>query len=280
MKDICIAAAVFDGFGLNASRNLKKMIPLVKSAKDKGAGIILFPEMNITGYSSGPEIKNIAEPVPGPISEKLSDMAVKENMAILGGMAEKDDKGHIYISHIVALPDGKIRVYRKIHMAPPEKNMFTGGDEVPVFSYSGVKFGIQLCYDAHFPELSTIMAQKGADVLLIAHASPRGTPREKYKSWMRHLPARAFDNSLFVIACNQTGKNENGLFFPGIALSIDPSGNVIDKYLSPDEGILITNLSAKALLRVRSHKMRFFFPNRRPKLYDRIQSGFETKPAM
>ncbi len=280
MKDICIAAVVFNGFGLNPGQNIKRMIPFVKSAKDKGARIILFPEMNITGYSSGPEIKDIAEPVPGPISEKLSDMAVKEGMVILGGMAEKDDKDHIYISHIVAGPDGLAQVYRKIHMAPPEKNMFTGGDNVPVFSYFGVKFGIQLCYDAHFPELSTIMAQKGADVLLIAHASPKGNSREKYKSWMRHLPARAFDNSLFVIACNQTGENQNGLFFPGIALSIDPSGNVIDKYLSPDEGILLTNLSANALLRVRNHKMRFFFPNRRPKLYGRIQSGFETKPAI
>ena len=85
---------------------------------------------------------------------------------------------------------------------------------------------------------------------------------------MRHLPARAFDNSLFIVACNQTGENEKGLGFPGIAVIIGPSGKVIHKDLSGKEGVLLATLKAEDLIRVRSHRMRYFIPNRRPELYD------------
>jgi N-carbamoylputrescine amidase len=112
------------------------------------------------------------------------------------------------------------------------------------------------------------MAIKGADLIFIPHASPRGTPEEKYRSWMRHLTARAFDNGLFVVACNQTGENDKGLYFPGIAVIIGPSGNVIKKNLSNREGLIVVNLKSKDLDRVREHRMRYFLPNRRPELYN------------
>ena len=83
------------------------------------------------------------------------------------------------------------------------------------------------------------------------------------------MPARAFDNSLYIVACNQSGKNANGLRFPGIAMVIDPSGNIVGKDLSDREGLVVADLSAAALDRVRNHPMRFFFPNRRPGLYRR-----------
>jgi predicted amidohydrolase len=112
------------------------------------------------------------------------------------------------------------------------------------------------------------MALKGADVIFIPHASPKGTPQKKYRSWMRHLAARAFDNSLFVVACNQTGDNEKGLCFPGISVIIGPSGNVIEKNLSHTESLTVINLKSEALNRIKDHRMRYFLPNRRPELYD------------
>jgi len=87
---------------------------------------------------------------------------------------------------------------------------------------------------------------------------------------MRHLPARAYDNSLFIVACNQTGENNKGLEFPGIAVIIGPSGEVINKDLSGQEGVIVADLKAKDLSRVRNHRMRYFLPNRRPELYSDI----------
>ena len=132
---------------------------------------------------------------------------------------------------------------------------------------NNLTFGIQLCYDAHFPQLATSMAVKGADLIMIPHASPRGTSSEKYQSWMRHLTARAFDNGIFIAACNQTGENGIGLSFPGVAVIIGPDGNIISKYIENKEGLLISKLSGEKLEAIHNHRMKYFLPNRRDDLY-------------
>jgi predicted amidohydrolase len=96
---------------------------------------------------------------------------------------------------------------------------------------------------------------------------PRGQAVDKHQSWMRHLPARAFDNGLFVVACNQRGNNENGLVFPGNAVAFSPSGEIMERRLSGSAAMLVADLTAEQLQHVRSHRMRYFLPNRRPGLY-------------
>ena len=84
---------------------------------------------------------------------------------------------------------------------------------------------------------------------------------------MRHLTARAFDNGVFIVACNQVGKNQMGLDFPGLAVVVGPSGNILTDKTTDREGMIISDLKAKELSAVRDHKMRYFLPNRRPELY-------------
>ncbi|NOX32549.1 MAG: amidohydrolase, partial [Deltaproteobacteria bacterium] len=172
-----------------------------------------------------------------------------------------------YASHLFFNPKGAFDIYRKIHTAPFEKQYFKAGNKIMVFQSHGLTFGIQLCYDAHFPELALSMALKKADIIFIPHASPRGSSREKYESWIRHLTARAFDNGLYIAACNQTGDNLKGLLFPGISIFIGPDGKVIYKSVEKKEGIHIINIKKGLLNRVRSHKMRYFLPNRRSDLF-------------
>jgi predicted amidohydrolase len=87
---------------------------------------------------------------------------------------------------------------------------------------------------------------------------------------MRHLTARAFDNGVFVVACNQAGENGEGLHFPAIAMVIGPSGDLLAQDTSGEEGLLVADLDASLLDHVRSHRMRHFLPNRRPGLYRRL----------
>nr|MDA8402893.1 nitrilase [Desulfobacteraceae bacterium] len=188
-------------------------------------------------------------------------------ITILSGMAEKDPSGRIFVTHLVFIPGKPLLKYRKLHIAPPEKAVFSEGESAPVFETQGFKFGIQLCYDAHFPTLSTHMAQQGADAIFIPHASPRGTPEEKFASWMRHIPARSYDNGMFVIVCNQAGENGNGLSFPGISFVTDPSGHLLTKDTSGNEGILYADLKKHTMNRVRNHSMRYFLPNTRNDLF-------------
>ncbi len=267
MKDIRIAAVIFNSVVGQVQQNLERMIAWVERARAEGAEIICFPELNVTGYCTDPAIEDSAESIPGTISRQLEQIAGDSGTIILAGMAEKDDKGQLFASHLIVMPDGIAGTYRKLHIAPPEKAVFSPGQQVPLFNIRGISVGIQLCYDAHFPELSTRMAVDGADVIFMPHASPRGTPPQKLDSWMRHLSARAFDNGVFIVACNQVGENQIGLEFPGLAVAIGPSGNILRDKTAVREGMLVTDLKADDLSEVRNHRMRYFLPNRRPELY-------------
>jgi predicted amidohydrolase len=267
MKDIRIAAAIFNSIVNQPHNNLERMVPLIKQAKQQGADLICFPELNVTGYSTRAPIEDAAESIPGPISRRLQQMAQEFQIVILAGLAEKGNSGRIYASHLVVTPQEISGIYRKVHIAPPELGTFTAGNAIPVFQIQGVNLGIQLCYDVHFPELATRMALDGADIVFMPHASPRGTPSQKLTSWLRHLTARAFDNGVFIVACNQNGDNQKGLQFPGLAVMIDPSGEIIKKDTSGKDGFVVANLKAESLEAVRGHRMRYFLPNRRPDLY-------------
>ena len=267
MQDIRIAAVVFNSIVNQPQHNLDRMESFIDQAKSQAADLICFPELNVTGYSTKASVEESAEPVPGPISRRLHQMARDHQITILAGMAQKGVNESIYAGHLVVTPQETLGSYQKVHIAPPELGIFSAGDAIPLFEIAGTKLGIQLCYDAHFPELSTRMAVEGADVIFMPHASPRGTPSQKLTSWLRHLTARAFDNGVYIVACNQTGDNGNGLQFPGVAVVIDPSGDVLEKDTSGREGLLIADLKADRMAAVRGHRMRYFLPNRRPDLY-------------
>lgn len=266
MHSIRIAAVVFHSPRNQTAANLERMDGWVAAAAREGAGIVCFPEMNITGYGVEADLRAGAEPLSGEIGERLGDLAGRHRTVILAGLAEKGEQGRVYASHVVATPGGELGVYRKLHIAPPEKTVFTAGQDVPVFDAAGVRFGIQLCYDAHFPELATRMALDGAEVIFVPHASPRRTPEEKRASWLRHLPARAFDNGVFIVACNQTGANGAGLAFPGLAMVLGPDGRLIAETAAASEGLLLADLDAARLDDLRRHPMRYFLPQRRPHL--------------
>lgn len=272
MKDIRVAGVVCRAVVGDAEGNLARMAEWIQRAADRNAAIVVFPEMNITGYAAA-DGREIAESIPGPAADRVRGWAKEYGMTVLAGLAEKAAAGRVFASHLVAFPDGSRDVYRKVHVGPPEKDRFTAGNAAPLFSAAGATFGIQLCYDAHFPELTTLMALDGADIVFMPHASPRGTAEQKFQSWMRHLTARAFDNGLFIVAVNQVGDNGRGLAFPGVALAIGPDGQVVGRLFCDADDMLVIDLPGADLDAVRGHRMRYFLPNRRPELLKRLAEG-------
>ena len=260
--------------------NIKAAQDFIEEAVEKGAEIVVFPEMNLSGYTTGPDILSIARPLSQEILAPFVQAAHNFNISILVGLAEKVADGRIFATQCVFSPNkstsgksisGKsVDIYRKLHISPFEKTYFSAGNEIPVFNSGKLSFGVQLCYDAHFPELSLTMALKGADIIFIPHASPRGSSKEKYHSWLRHLRARAFDNGLYIAALNQTGANGSGLVFPGLCLLIGPDGNIAYKSLEDKEGVHIIYIDKQMLNDIRSHKMKYFLPNRRADIFNPI----------
>jgi predicted amidohydrolase len=110
---------------------------------------------------------------------------------------------------------------------------------------------------------------KGAEVIFIPHASPRESGEEKRERWLRYLAARAYDNSVFVVACNPTGQTENGFVFPGAAVVLDPKGEVIASNSGAGEEVVWADLCKDSFLKVRENPHGFFLNRRRPELYAR-----------
>lgn len=267
MQKICVALVIqncpVNRFGHNLALTVKEVCAAAKQNCD----FVVFPEMNLTGYAPA-DLSN-AVPLDSGWMDELNLLSQKHNIAILTGLVEKADSGKIYATHLVFRPNQPVTRYRKIHLSPFEAPYFSCGNDVGLFEFKGAHFGIQLCYDAHFPELTTAMALKKADIIFFPHASPRGTPEEKIKSWKRHLTARAFDNAVFVAAVNQVGENGAGLKFPGISMMIGPDGFLADENIAHQNKIHTYMLDMSLLEHIRTHKMRYFLPNRRADLIEK-----------
>ena len=268
IRDVRIALVVCRSVLGDTPVNLARMEKWTTAAARKGAEIICFPELCATGYHVREAVRGAAQPLPGPASDHIRAMADRNGICILAGLAEISEN-RIFAVHLLAKPEtGIAGVYRKLHLGPPEREHFTAGSEIPPLPEArGIRLGIQLCYDAHFPELSTAMAVKGADIIFMPHASPGKDAADKLASWMRHLPARAFDNGVYVAAVNQVGDNGSGLYFPGAAALISPAGKLLHSYTGDQENLLLADLSVRELNSVREHPMKYFLPNRRPELY-------------
>ena len=248
--------------------NLKKIEEFCVKAASQGANIVCFPELSITGYLLKDPVKGLGGFSFDYIVDVLIQIAKKTENIIIAGLVEPESNAsNPYITQVIVDEQGILGKYRKTHLSPMEKDVYSPGDDIPVFSAGQLSLGIELCYDVHFPEISTIMALKGAEVIFIPHASPRGSPKEKFDSWIRHLRARAFDNGLFIVAYNQVGTTRSNFNFPGVAIAIGPDGGIIDCLLTEEENIMSIAIDKKQLYLVRTNVMRYFLPHRRPERY-------------
>jgi predicted amidohydrolase len=273
MRDLRVAAVCMHSETGEIRENLDRTASYVAKASETGANVVCFPELSLTGYSLQDPSHVYKELGQDAVIEKVLHMARDKNVIIIAGLVERSLRDKLYISQIVAGPRGLMGVYRKTHLSPPEAEKYEAGQEINVFSDYEITFGVQLCYESHFPEISTVMALNGIEVLFLPHASPRGEPAEKMDSWLRHMPSRAFDNGFYVVACNQVGRNREGLDFPGVAVAVGPDGRIMESYMGKEEGLVIVDLNANFLGEVRNHRMRYFLPNRRPELYREVCSS-------
>ena len=267
MRDLKIAAVCMNSVTGEILKNLDRTEFYVSEASKMGADIICFPELSITGYTLHNPINVYTDLSFEKAVERVVGMAHEHALIIIAGIIEISSREKPYISQMVAGPDELTGFYRKTHLSPQEKENYEAGEKLDVFKYREITFGVQLCYEAHFPEISTVMALKGADIIFMPHASPRGTPEEKEQSWLRHLTSRAFDNGLYVVACNQVGDTREGFSFPGVAMVLNPAGGVMARYVGGQEDMLLADLKELELQEIREHRMRYFIPNRRPELY-------------
>ncbi|SHE85420.1 nitrilase family protein [Desulforamulus putei] len=256
-------------------KNLAAMQRFVQEAAEKAVDIICFPEMCVQGYD-----RETARELAGDIATSqfvvsLVQMAREGKITIIAGMAEKNEgQGKPYITQIVVHPDGTVGKYRKTHLGKSEQPYFCAGDEIRVFSTPKAKFGIQICWDTHFPEMTTILSLKGCEIIFAPHASP-SIVGDRRDIWLKYLPARAYDNTVFIGACNLVGDDGRGHHFCGGALVIDPKGNILAEDFRGMESMLIADLDCNKINMIRQQKSgsmanSFYLRARRPELYKEL----------
>ena len=270
MEDLRVAVVCMNSEPGEVNGTHARMRSFPIEASSQWHHIDCFPELCVTGYV----LKNPGEVYrgldPEKILKRLLHMAEETRLFLIAGLIQVSSGQRPWITQIIAGQEGLIGFHHKTHLSPAEKNNYQAGQEIKAFKCGNTSLGVALCYEAHFPEISTILALSGADILFFPHASPRGNPKGKSQSWLRHFPSRAFDNGAFVVACNQVGDTSEGFSFPGVALVLGPDGRILAKYAGDGEKILFADLKAEELRNTREHRMKYFIPQRRPELYKRI----------
>lgn len=270
MEKMRIALVQMEALVGKTSINLEKTQNYIKRAAEQKADLICFPELSIHGYSRYSSLLP-AEPVPGDSSEAISRMAREAGLVVLAGLAEKSAGVKPYITQLVVYPDGRVLQYRKTHLGRSELPYFTAGDELPVFAGEKGKFAVEICWDLHFPEVTTVLSLKGCEVVFAPHASPT-VVGDRRQIWLKYLAARAYDNAVFVAACNLTGGNGLGHTFCGGAMVIDPKGSPIAEAFNNKEELLLADLDPTLINTIRGRQSRsmrhiFYLEARRPELY-------------
>ena len=196
------------------------------SLKDAHADLIVLPELATSGYlfTTGEEVSNAAEPVPGPSTESLSELTEKLKCHIVIGIPELSD-GKIYNSAVLIGPEGVVGSYRKIHLFDREKEFFAAGNRgFPIFQIGDVKIGLLVCFDHLFPEAARTLSLQGAQV--ICHPSNLVLP--EYGQLTTRV--RSIENRIFWILANRHGTEERGgkkLIYTGCSQITAPSGEVL-----------------------------------------------------
>ena len=252
-----------------SDRNVEMISDFLDRAREESVDITCFPELCVSGYNAGDTSTPEPEPIPGPSTEKMAAIAVEKQTTFMAGLLERDTSGIVYNTQLVFGPDGVVGTYRKTHVPTTEIGTWSQGDEVPVFEHPKARYGIEICYDSHFPEVSTALAGRGAEIIFLPHASGGPEPaEEKLARWLRYVPARAYDNGVFVGICNQVSDNGAGRVFEGVTFVCDPRGRVIAQAeSSSDDEMVVVDLKASDLAESRLEPETFFRHFRRPEIY-------------
>jgi predicted amidohydrolase len=268
MKDLRVALVQLASRPGDVHWNTDRIAAFAAEAAMSEVDIVCFPELAVTGYGRSAAMRALAEPVPGPTSQRLEDIARKTGVTVMAGLLEATRSGAVLNTHLVVTPLGLSAKYSKTHVPINERPAFGAGDHRVVFEHAKARCGVLICYDAHFPELSSVLTEDGAEVLFVPHASANGEGRrEKVERWMRFLPARAYDNGVFVAVCNPSGTTSDGEQSPGIALVLDPFGRIVAMTEGSEEQMLVADLRAALLVEARGDVNGFMREYRRPELY-------------
>jgi len=306
MENLRVATVQFENQSGNKACNLATIRRLTEQAAVEGAKIVAFHECSISGYTfarrlSREEMLTLAEPVPdGESVQALIQIARDTNVAVLAGLFEKDNEDRLYNTYVCVDGNGLVAKYRKLH--PFISPHLTPGDEYVVFELHGWRCGILICYDNNVVENVRATALLGAQIIFMPHVTmctPSTRPGAgfvdpklwenrsedpvslrlefsgmKGRAWlMKWLPARAYDNGVYVVFSNPIGMDDDQLK-NGCSMIVDPFGDIIAECTELGNDVAVALCTPGKLSQAGGYRYR---QARRPALYREI-IGQEHQP--
>jgi N-carbamoylputrescine amidase len=259
-----------------------------EEAARSGTKLLLLPELHQSAYfcqREDPACFGLAEPIPGPTTERLGALAAEYGLVIVGSLFERRAAGLYHNTAVVLDSDGRLAgVYRKMHIPDDpgyyEKFYFTPGDLgfVPVNTAVG-RLGVLVCWDQWYPEAARLMAMAGAELLLYPTAigwdlaDDDAERARQLDAWRTVQRGHAVANGLPVIACNRVGFEaapdapgpNDGIQFWGSSFACGPQGELLASASETEPEHLIVDLDLSRAETVR--RIWPFFRDRRIDVY-------------
>jgi len=243
--------------------NSKATLGGIRAAASRGARLVLLQELHGSRYfcqTEDPQNFELAEPVPGPATHQLGEIAAELGLVIVASVFERRAAGIYHNTAVVLDTDGRIAGrYRKMHIPDDpgyyEKYYFTPGDLgfEPVDTAVG-RLGVLVCWDQWYPEAARLMSLAGAELLLYPTAigwDPRDPKEERERqreAWLTIQRGHAIANAIPVLACNRTGHepdpsgNTDGIHFWGSSVIIGPQGELLAQAATDGPEVLVVEL--------------------------------------
>jgi len=226
MERFTVACAQFAVTPLAVRENVQKALAWTeRAARETGASLIVLPESVTTGFTPGCPIEELwalVDTLPGPLTEPVAAMARALDLYLVFPTYERGpESGIVYNSAALFGPDGLLGVYRKTHLFPTERQAAGGwsspGTEPLVVQTPIAAIGLTICYDGDFPELYRCEAIHGAEVIVRPSALLRS-----FEIWETTNKARAYDNHVYIAACNAIGPDAGENYYFGHSMIVSP----------------------------------------------------------
>ncbi|MEU3507135.1 carbon-nitrogen hydrolase family protein [Streptomyces longwoodensis] len=205
----------------SVAENLKVLDEAAGRAAAAGAGLLITPEMFLTGYAIGDDIARLAEAADGDSADAVAEVAGRHGLAVAYGYPERAGESVYNAVQLISADGVRLAGYRKTHLFGCfERDHFTPGDQQVVQAeLNGLTVGLLICYDVEFPENVRAHALAGTDLLVVPTAQMH--PYQFVAESM--IPVRAFESQMYVAYVNRVGP-EGGFEFVGLSTLAGPDG--------------------------------------------------------
>ncbi|MFD0313708.1 carbon-nitrogen hydrolase family protein [Streptomyces flavalbus] len=243
------------------AENLKVLDEAAGRAAAAGAGLLVAPEMFLTGYAIGDDIARLAEPADGDGADAVADIAGRHGLAVAYGYPERAGDTVHNSAQLISADGTRLANYRKTHLfGCYERDHFTPGERPVVQAeLDGLRVGLMICYDVEFPENVRAHALAGTDLLLVPTAQMH--PFQFVAESL--VPVRAFENQMYVAYVNRVGA-EGAFEFVGLSTLAGPDG-VARTRAGRAEELVLADVDPAFL--AASREANPYLKDRRPGLY-------------